>query len=77
MRDTQLYAQILGIGAPWRVTDVQVFLADDEVEIVVSHSGDTLVCPKCGEVWPGYDKPTRQSCNLAGGHINTVAEHYA
>jgi transposase len=31
MRDAQLYSQILGIEKPWKVTGVQVSLADDEV----------------------------------------------
>ena len=35
--DTQLYSQILGIEKPWKVTDVQVSLADHEVEVSVGH----------------------------------------
>ena len=40
MKDTQLYSQILGIEKPWKVTDVQVSLADDKVEVCVEHGGE-------------------------------------
>lgn len=72
MKDTQLYTQILGIQTPWRVTDVQVSLADDEVEVVVSHAGNTLVCPKCGESCPGYDKRTRRWRHLDTCQLKTM-----
>ena len=35
MKDTQLYSQILGIRKPWKVVNVQVSLADDEVQVTV------------------------------------------
>lgn len=72
MKDTQLYAQILGIEAPWRVTDVQVSLADDEVEVIVSHGGNGLVCPKCGDSCPGYDKRTRRWRHLDTCQLKTM-----
>lgn len=36
MKDTQLYSQILGIQEPWKVTSVNVSLADDEVKVQVN-----------------------------------------
>lgn len=72
MKDTQLYTQILGIETPWRVIDVQVSLADDEVEVVVSHAGNTLACPKCGESCPGYDKRTRRWRHLDTCQLKTM-----
>ena len=66
MSDTQLYSQILGIAKPWKVTGVQVSLADDEVEVVVAHGGDPLVCRQCNPRCPGYDK--------RAGHLAIVAK---
>ncbi|MAC34784.1 MAG: ISL3 family transposase, partial [Haliea sp.] len=44
MKDTQLYSQILGIQKPWKVTSVNVSLADDEVEVHVQHGSGKLKC---------------------------------
>ena len=48
MKDTQLYAQILGIEKPWQVSDVKVSLSNDEVEITVNHGFRPVDLP---EVW--------------------------
>ena len=45
MRDRELYARILGVEAPWRVVEVE--LSDDQVEVIVEHSGKGLQCPTC------------------------------
>ena len=34
MKDALLYTQILGFEAPWRVADVKLSLADDEVDVL-------------------------------------------
>ena len=68
MRDTQLYARILGIERPWRVVDVQLDLGDadrnslegGEVHVHVEHGGGKLTCPECGEPSPGYDRRERR-----------------
>ena len=57
MKDTQLYSQILGIKKPWKVMNVQISLADDEVQVTVVRDGGKLKCPKCGKTGPGYDRP--------------------
>ena len=38
MKDTQLYSEILGIRKPWKVVNVQVSLADDEVQVTVGRA---------------------------------------
>ncbi len=61
MKDTDLYAQILGIRAPWRVAEVNLALAAGEVSVFVERDpGIVLVCPKCGREVPGYDKRQRK-----------------
>ena len=72
MKDTQLYSQILGIGKPWKVTDVQVSLADDEVAVSVSHGGGKLTCPQCGKTCPGYDKRQRRWRHLDTCQLRTL-----
>ena len=72
MKDTQLYSQILGIEQPWRVIDVQVSLADDEVEVRVERGGGKLICPKCGNACPGYDKRHRRWRHLDTCQLKTL-----
>jgi transposase len=45
MKDTQLYSQILGIEKPWKVIDVQISLADDEVAITVDPGSGKMTRP--------------------------------
>ena len=72
MKDTQLYSQILGIEKPWKVTDVQVSLADDEVEVSVAHGGGKLTCPKCAKACSGYDKRRRRWRHLDTCQLRTL-----
>ena len=49
MQDRNLYARLLGIEDPWRVTDVTLRL-DEEHAVVVTVEMDAtaiLRCPKC------------------------------
>ena len=72
MKDTQLYSQILGIEKPWKVTDVQVSLANDEVEVTVDHGSGKLTCPKCGKACSGYDKRQRRWRHLDTCQLKTL-----
>jgi transposase len=72
MKDTQLYSQILGIQKPWKVTSVNVSLADDEVEVHVQHGSGKLKCPKCEQVCPGYDRRCRRWRHLDTCQLKTV-----
>ena len=58
MHDRELYRQILGIEAPWRVSEVEVDLPGSGVTVHIEHSGEGLACPQCTKSTPGYD--TRQ-----------------
>ena len=54
MRDRDLYAKILGISAPWHVSDVVLDVAAGTVEVFVEHRGEAS-CPRCGKPCAGYD----------------------
>src|SRR5438132_8228380 len=60
MRDKELYATILGITRPWRVTDVELKPEDQQVKVFIEHDRKgPLLCPRCGVECPGYDTRTR------------------
>ena len=72
MRDTQLYAQILGIASPWMVGNVELDLPHDEVRVYVEHVGQALACPDCGQSCPGYDKRQRRWRHLDTCQYRTI-----
>jgi transposase len=58
MQDHQLYQQILGIGAPWRVERVELDLEDEDggVQVYLSHEDEaTWSCLECGRTCPLHD----------------------
>ncbi len=65
MRDRDLYARILGVAAPWSVSDVELEVDQQRVTVVVEHGGE-LRCPVCGKWAPGYDTKRRR-----WGHLDT------
>lgn len=58
MHDRELYRRILGIEAPWTVSDIDVDCPGGGVTVCIEHSGEGLGCPQCGTACPVYD--TRQ-----------------
>ncbi|MDZ7790306.1 MAG: transposase [Xanthomonadales bacterium] len=60
MHDRELYRQILGIQAPWEVTDVDVDLPGTGVTVHIHHSGEGLACPQCEASCSGYDTRERK-----------------
>ncbi len=75
MHDTTLYATILGVEAPWKVTDVTPRL--DEGEIVVRVEAPAAVklgCPKCGAECPRHDHRTRRWRHLPTCQYRTILE---
>jgi transposase len=59
MRDRDLYSKILGITAPWHVSDVVLDMAAGTVEVFVEHRGQAC-CPTCGKPCAGYDNRRRR-----------------
>ena len=56
MKDTHLYESILGLSAPWSITDVKLDMEGQEVELSISHKrGVSWKCPSCGKVCGLHD----------------------
>lgn len=73
MRDRDLYAQILGIRAPWSVTDVELDKAQEEVRVsLVAESGFQFTCPECAKPAPGYDTRSRSWRHLDTCQFKTI-----
>jgi len=71
MRDRDLYASILGIEAPWSVTDVKLDKAGKKVEVFLDYSGE-LLCPECAVAGPGYDLRERSWRHLDTCQFQTI-----
>lgn len=75
MRDVDLYAQILGLSAPWEVTAVDLDPVAGQLVVKVSlMAGAVLGCPLCGEASPGYDRRTRRWRHLDTCQYVTILE---
>jgi len=56
MKDTELYAALLGLRPLWRIGGVKLDLAADRVDIWIEEApGAKWNCPECGKVVPLYD----------------------
>jgi transposase len=75
MRDVDLYAQILGLSAPWEVTAVDLDRAAGQLVVKVSLMADAvLTCPRCGQASPGYDRRLRRWRHLDTCQYVTILE---
>jgi transposase len=75
MRDRDLYARILGIERPWRVTGVELALKEEEVRVQVEcQARGRLPCPKCGRPCGGYDTRRRRWRHLDTCQLKTILE---
>jgi transposase len=55
MRDTDLYATLLGLKTPWEVTRVELKIDAGEVHVHVNHGDHAWQCPECERVSPLND----------------------
>lgn len=56
MQDRELYRQLLGLCAPWRVSNVEIDFEDMEVDVWVEWPPeDKVVCPECNKSYAIYD----------------------
>ena len=56
MRDTTLYQHLLGLESPWTVSQVELSIENQRVNVWVEHAkGLKWPCPECGTEGPLYD----------------------
>jgi len=72
MRDKELYAKILGVESPWRVTQVDLALEEGEVLVHLIHVEKRPSCPECGKPCSGYDTRPRRWRHLDTCQYRTV-----
>ena len=75
MNDRELYQRILGLVAPWEVTDIRLSFADRSVTVVVGHgAGRPMACSVCGVFGGVYDHRSRSWRHLDTCQLQTVIE---
>jgi transposase len=55
MHDTDLYAKLLGLEKPWKVTNVELRLGELQVHVYVEHGEHVWRCPECEKECALYD----------------------
>ena len=61
MEDTRLYAMLLGIDFPWRISRVQVDMASERIDVWVEEAaGARFSCAACRQDAPVYDHMSEQ-----------------
>jgi hypothetical protein len=62
MNDLTLYAHLLNVRKPWRVTGVKLDLAKQQVQVQIECAHETWGCPTCGQRAHrhGYEERTRR-----------------
>jgi transposase len=69
VKDTELYAQILGIGTPFTVARVELAVAKGNVGIWVEHeAGARFACPECNASCAVYDHAEERTWR----HLDTM-----
>ena len=75
MNDRDLYQPILGVVAPWEVTDIRLSFADRSVTVVVGHGAEKpMACAVCGVLYGVYDHRPRRWRHLDTCQLQTVIE---
>lgn len=68
MNDKDLYATLLGLKTPWRVTNVDLKLEELEVHVFVEHDDHEWECPVCGSECGLYDHQPERTWR----HLDTM-----
>jgi transposase len=75
MKDIELYTKLLGIQAPWSISNIQVSLKDLSVLISVSYDESIpTACPVCSGHAPIYDHQKRRWRHLDTMQFKTIIE---
>ena len=67
MNDKTLYTEILGLERPWIVTDVDLNLVNESVQILIKYDSKTGLCPICQQDCSIYDSTN----NRTWRHLDT------
>lgn len=49
------YAMLLGIKSPWLISNVDLKLDKQQVDVSIEYDADSGACPKCGAICPKHD----------------------
>ena len=75
MNDRELYQQILGLTHPWKVTDIQLKLAERQIVVVAGYKAETqFPCPHCAAQCGVYDHRKRRWRHLDTCQLQTILE---
>ena len=69
MQEKEFYEQILGLSSPWRVSEVKLDTASQQVDVYVDHpSGTKFCCPDCNQELACYDHTSPRTWR----HLDTM-----
>ncbi len=75
MQDIELYEKLLGLQAPWRVSDVDLRMDESKVTVRLEHEPlARFPCPECGLECPTHDHRPREWRHLDTCGIATMIE---
>lgn len=60
MKDIELYSRLLDLPEGWEVSDVQLNLDEEEVNVIINYVSSKAPCPVCGRMSPIYDHRERR-----------------
>jgi transposase len=62
------YSQLLGIHSPWQISQVDLKMQEQRVDIEIEYAADEGPCPECGTICPKHDDRKRRSWR----HLDTM-----
>lgn len=62
------YSQLLGIHTPWEISQVELKIQEQRVDIEIEYVDDEGLCPECGTLSPKHDDRKRRSWR----HLDTM-----
>lgn len=74
MKDKELYQQILGLQAPWRVAEVNLDPASQEIVVRVECDGELYACPECRRRMHIHERTVRKWRHLDSCQFKTFIE---
>src|SRR5271157_137065 len=75
MNDKTLYEKILGVTAPWHVTDVQMDISSNSITVTVDHASTAaFCCPDCQKPGSIHDHRVKRWRHLPTCHLRTIIE---